>query len=72
MSYYHEARAIVKGMKDRVEVNKRNRERRAEQAGIEVRRSNCLTNHLAMSTVQWCHAAPHPECCSGMFKMAFH
>lgn len=37
MSYYHEARALVKGMKERVEVNKRNRERRAEQAGIEVR-----------------------------------
>eukprot|EP00208_Stichococcus_sp_RCC1054_P007494 CAMPEP_0206135806 /NCGR_PEP_ID=MMETSP1473-20131121/1072_1 /ASSEMBLY_ACC=CAM_ASM_001109 /TAXON_ID=1461547 /ORGANISM="Stichococcus sp, Strain RCC1054" /LENGTH=582 /DNA_ID=CAMNT_0053527905 /DNA_START=243 /DNA_END=1992 /DNA_ORIENTATION=- len=35
MSYYHEARALVKGMKERVEVNKRNRERRAEQAGIE-------------------------------------
>lgn len=35
MSYYLEARAVVKGMKDRVEANKQKRERRAEQVGAE-------------------------------------
>jgi hypothetical protein len=38
MSYYLEARAVVKGMKDRVEANKQKRERRAEQVGAEVSR----------------------------------